>query len=146
MKQKIFLLISVICFMVFLIFISYWFNVVSKKPNNTISGNISDSDDSVILYADESNFEDIVLNSDSTVFVEFYTSYCTYCKAMQPEIEYVSKLYPQVKFVKVNAEKNINLAQQYNVMAYPTNFVFKNGQVLRFIGYLDRNQIIEYIK
>lgn len=58
-------------------------------------------------------FEDVVVNSDKDVLVEYYTQWCGPCKALLPEYERLASLYASdnkardlVTIVKVDYENN----------------------------------------
>ena len=74
-------------------------------------------------------FQAEVLESPVPVLVDFYSDSCVPCKRMNPII---SKLEPEfegrAKFVKVNVNFDLDLAQRYAVMASPTFVLIKGGQ------------------
>ena len=96
----------------------------------------------------ESNYRAIVLKSEKPVLVEFSTSWCGPCKAMEPILEEVEQLYAdRVKFCKIDAEQNPKLAQALEIHGLPALVLVKQGNVLgiscgyvnkaRFLGLID---------
>jgi thioredoxin 1 len=52
-----------------------------------------------------------------------------------PIIDQLAEEIKNVKFVKVNVDKNPDLASQYQVFSIPTFFLFKEGKVVsQFVG------------
>lgn len=74
-----------------------------------------------VLKITSENFEQEVLKSDKTVWVDFYADWCGPCKMMSPIIDKVAEeMGEQIKVGKVNADDNQELAMEYNVMSIPT--------------------------
>ncbi|MEM2956611.1 MAG: thioredoxin domain-containing protein, partial [Candidatus Pacearchaeota archaeon] len=105
-----------------------------------------------VLY--ESNFPEVkennlndILNSTGVVIVDAYAVWCGPCKHYSKNaIEPASKKYPNVRFVKMDAEKNREISKQYDIIAYPTTLIFKNGKFVdKFIG-ADGGKLEEMIK
>ncbi|NNE32449.1 MAG: thioredoxin [Winogradskyella sp.] len=94
----------------------------------------------------KSNFSDIV-NSDTPVLVDFFANWCGPCKVLAPILEDVKEvLGDQIKIVKIDVDKNQNLATKYQVRGVPTMLLFKHGkQVWRQSGVLQKNEIINII-
>jgi thioredoxin 1 len=75
----------------------------------------------------DSNFE-AELNKPGYLLVDFWAVWCPPCKAMTPIFEQVSKEYPDVEFVKVNATENPELSTKYRIDKIPAFILFKDGQ------------------
>ncbi|MEZ3532995.1 MAG: thioredoxin [Muribaculaceae bacterium] len=75
------------------------------------------------------NFEDII-NSDKPVLVDFFATWCGPCKMMHPVLDDLhAKIGDKVRIIKVDIDKNEQLAAAYNVRSVPTLMVFKAGQL-----------------
>jgi thioredoxin 1 len=96
-----------------------------------------------VLEANESNFNEEVLESDKPVFVDFWAPWCGYCQKLTPVIdELATELGDKVKVVKVNVDANRSLAQKHGVMSLPTMLLFKNGEVAeKLMGYMPKANI-----
>jgi thioredoxin 1 len=78
----------------------------------------------------ESNFDSEVLKSKVPVLVDIWATWCGPCRFYGPIVEDVSKDYDgKVKFVKVDADENQNIAVKYNVMSIPTTLLVEHGKV-----------------
>ncbi|KAG2305333.1 hypothetical protein Bca4012_064393 [Brassica carinata] len=94
------------------------------------------------------SFDDLLLNSDKPLLVDFYATWCGPCQLMVPILNEVSEtLKDKIAVVKIDTEKYPSLANKYQVEALPTFILFKDGKLWdRFEGALPANQLIERIE
>ena len=96
----------------------------------------------------ETDFEELVLDSDRPVLVDFWASWCPPCKMMQPVIERLSvKVSDWADVYSVNIDRNPSLASQYQISGVPTFVAFAGGEpVDRKTGALTENQLTALLK
>ncbi|MFA5900325.1 MAG: thioredoxin [Hyphomicrobium sp.] len=84
----------------------------------------------------DATFEQIVLQSAQPVLVDFWTEWCSPCKAMAPALDQVAEeMKGKVKIVKVDIEKNPIARETYGVRTIPTLILFRDGKpVARQVG------------
>ena len=77
-----------------------------------------------------------------------YADWCGYCKRMNGTVSGLSAdLKGQVAFGLVNAEKNNETKNKYNITAYPTLMIFKNGTLAETqIGYKPESEFALILK
>src|SRR3989344_6303444 len=84
---------------------------------------------------------------DGISVVDFYADWCMPCKALGPMIERMSEKFKDVKFGKINVDKEIDLAQRFMVMGIPTVIFFKkNEQIDRFTGLVSEEVFLKKIE
>ena len=85
------------------------------------------------------NFDEIVVNSEIPVIVDFWAPWCGPCKMFAPIFTQVAQKYPlKALFVKVNTEVEQTLSRKFSIMSIPTLIVYKNGiEKKRVSGALD---------
>ena len=92
------------------------------------------------------NFETEVLESDKTVLLDFWASWCGPCQMVAPIVEEIAKEHPEIKVCKINVDEQPELATDYGVMSIPTLFVIKNGEVVeQSVGAKPKNQILDML-
>ncbi|ADN10205.1 thioredoxin TrxC [Sulfurimonas autotrophica] len=89
------------------------------------------------------NFDEVVVNSDIPVIVDFWAPWCGPCKMMAPNFERAATQFPlKALFTKVNTENEQNLGARFGIRSIPTIIVFKGGrEVERVSGALDINAL-----
>ena len=92
-------------------------------------------------------FQDII-NSETPVLVDFFATWCGPCQMLAPILKEVKdSLEDQISIIKIDVDKNEQLAAQYQVRGVPTMMLFKKGkQLWRQSGVLSKEQIIQIIK
>jgi len=89
-----------------------------------------------------------IIKGDKPVLVDFFATWCGPCKMMHPILEQVSnQMGDQVRIVKIDVDKNQQLASQLNVSSVPTLAIFKNGEIVwRQPGVQPANVLSEKLK
>jgi len=67
------------------------------------------------------------VSSGKPVVVKFYAPWCGHCKKLAPTWDELMKEHPG-KVIKVDADKNGDIAKEYGVQGFPTIMVFKGGK------------------
>ena len=74
-----------------------------------------------VIQLDESNFNNLVINSNELWLVEFYAPWCGHCKSLAPEWEKAANaLKGIVKVGAVDADAHKNLGGRFGVKGFPT--------------------------
>jgi thioredoxin 1 len=93
-----------------------------------------------------SNFNSII-QSEKPVLIDFFATWCGPCKMLSPILREVKdSLGDRVSIIKIDVDKNQQIASQYQVRGVPTMILFQNGkQLWRQSGVLTKEEIIKTI-
>lgn len=96
----------------------------------------------------DKDFENEVIKSEKKVFLEFFASWCSPCKILEPVVEKIEKQFEnEFTFLKMDIELNPTSTEQKGVIALPTCIIFNKGVELeRFIGLKNKNDLENIIK
>jgi len=99
------------------------------------------------IELNSSNFDELIVNSEIPIIVDFWAPWCGPCKMMTPTFKSVASNYPlKVLFVKVNTENEQQLGIKFNIRSIPTLVIFKNGiEVQRVSGALDTVNLTNFV-
>jgi len=83
------------------------------------------------LIVNDSNFKEIVLESELPVLLDFWAEWCAPCRAIAPYVEQIAAEYEGKAIVgKVNIEQSPDIANNYGIRNIPTILFFKGGELV----------------
>ncbi len=83
------------------------------------------------LEVNDANFEEVVLQSDKLVIVDFWAEWCGPCRMVAPVVEELSHDYEgRIIVAKVDVDSNPGTASKYGIRNIPTLLFIKNGEVV----------------
>ncbi|REH01033.1 thioredoxin [Flavobacterium aquicola] len=93
-----------------------------------------------------STFNDII-QSEKPVLVDFFATWCGPCQTLAPILKEVkNNLGDRVSIIKIDVDKNQQIAAQYQVRGVPTMILFQNGkQLWRQSGVLSTADLVKII-
>jgi len=88
-----------------------------------------------------------IIQSEKPVLVDFFATWCGPCQTLAPILKEVKdKLGDQISIIKIDVDKNQQLAAQYQVRGVPTMILFQNGkQLWRQSGVVGSSDLIKII-
>ncbi len=90
----------------------------------------------------DANFDEFVKNNPKVV-VDCWAAWCAPCRMLGPIIDELAEEKTDVKFVKLDVDKNRAVPSKYGIMSIPTLLYFKDGQLVdKTLGALPK-QVIE---
>ena len=72
-----------------------------------------------------------LINGEKPVFIDFYATWCGPCKAMEPTISEIASTYKgRVRVIKIDIDKNQDLAHKLQIRGVPTFMLFEKGNLV----------------
>ena len=92
------------------------------------------------------NFQELVLNSDREILLDFWAPWCGPCRMVSPIVDEIAEERKDILVGKVNVDEEMELAAQFQVMSIPTLVVLRNGQVVsRTVGARPKDAILSLL-
>ena len=96
------------------------------------------------IQVNKDNFQEVVLNSDKPVLVDFWASWCGPCRMVAPVLEEIANERSDVKVCKINVDEEPELAMQFKVVSIPTILLIRNGkEEAKAIGYMTKEMLCQ---
>lgn len=97
-----------------------------------------------LKYITQDNFETEVIGSSEPVLVDVTAVWCAPCRMLEPIVKEVAETWQdKMKVVKLDADQNPGVLQQYGILGIPTLMFFKDGQLQeRMTGFQSRDKLV----
>jgi thioredoxin 1 len=96
----------------------------------------------------DATFEEMVINADQPVLVDFWAEWCGPCKMIAPVLNQLAgELDGKLTIAKHDIDNNPDTPFAYGVMSIPTLLLFKNGEpVDRIVGFQPKEQLMRRLQ
>ena len=99
-----------------------------------------------VVHVNKDNFQEVVLNSDKTVLLDFWASWCGPCRMIAPALEEIAAEREDVLVCKVNVDEESELAMQFGVTSIPLLVVMENGEIVNHsVGAKPKEAILDLL-
>ena len=91
----------------------------------------------------DANFDEVVMNADKPVVVDFWAAWCGPCRMVGPIIDELHTEYDGKAIVgKVDVDQNPSVSAKFGVRNIPTILFIKNGEVVdKSVGAVPKAQL-----
>ena len=98
------------------------------------------------ININKNNFQNEIMDSEKTVLLDFWASWCAPCRMVVPIIEEIAGERPDIKVGKINVDEQPELASEFSIMSIPTLVVMKNGKIVQQVsGARPKKAILEML-
>ena len=81
------------------------------------------------------------------VVLDLYADWCGPCRMLKPILAELEEEYPEVKFCKINVDKEPELAAMFRVESIPMIALVKDNTFLDFsVGYVPKETLVKLIE
>ena len=100
------------------------------------------------LEINDSNFDELVSNSEKPVLLDFWAEWCGPCRMIAPIIEELHNQYgDKVVIGKVDVDDSAKVSEKFGIRSIPTLVFMKNGEMVdKLVGAVPKNTIEEKLK
>ena len=104
----------------------------------------------MVKYVNAAELEELIANSDKTVYCDFWASWCGPCRMLAPVFEELSDQYEEkAVFVKIDIDEEDSepAAIKYGITSIPNVIAFKGGKAVdNSLGFKPQALLEEFIK
>ena len=98
------------------------------------------------ININKNNFQNEIMDSEKTVLLDFWASWCAPCRMVVPIVEEIAGERRDIKVGKINVDEEPELANKFSIMSIPTLVVMKNGKIVQQVsGARPKNAILEML-
>lgn len=88
------------------------------------------ADTGKVIHVTNETFEELVLESEKTVLLDFWATWCGPCQQIAPVLEEIAQERSDVVICKINVDEEPELAAQFGVTGIPMLVVMEDGQIV----------------
>ena len=95
----------------------------------------------------DANFEEVALNSDKPVMIDFWAEWCGPCRMVDPIVKEMANEYEGKALIgKVNVDENPEVSARFGIRNIPTIVFLKGGEMVdKSVGAVPKNVLTEKI-
>ena len=89
-----------------------------------------------------------LIQSSKPILVDFFAEWCRQCQMMKPTLlDVAERIGNEAQIIKVDIDKEKELAERYRIQSVPTLIIFKKGkQLWRQSGMISANALLKLLK
>lgn len=117
-------------------------NAVQSPPT------IATSQSQGVMTVDDSQFDELIVNSELPVLVDIWAPWCGPCRLVSPVVDAIASAYEgKLQVAKLNVDENPDTATRYEVRSIPTLLLFKQGQLVeRLTGAVPYSRLTKMVE
>ncbi|MBE6730463.1 MAG: thioredoxin [Ruminococcaceae bacterium] len=99
-----------------------------------------------LIHVTSENFEKDVMQSEKTVLIDFWATWCGPCRMIAPIVEEIASEREDITVAKIDVDEAGDLAAAFGITSIPTLVVMKNGEIVnKSVGYQGKQSILNML-
>ena len=99
-----------------------------------------------LIHITAENFEEVVLQAQGKVLLDFWAVWCGPCQLITPHIEDIARERAEITVGKIDVDKDPALTAKFGINTIPTLVVMEGGKVLsQTAGYRPKAAILKLL-
>lgn len=92
------------------------------------------------------NFEKEIMESERTVLLDFFATWCGPCRMVGPVLEEIAEERKDILVGKIDVDAQSALAAQFSVTSIPTLVIIKDGKITnKAVGARNKREILSML-
>ena len=97
-----------------------------------------------IVHITKENFQSVVKESQKSVLIDFWATWCGPCRMIAPMVEEIAEEREDILVGKVDVDSEPELAKSFGIVSIPTLILVKDGkETARVMGYRPKADILK---
>ena len=97
-----------------------------------------------ILHITQANFDELVLQSEKPVLLDFWAPWCGPCRMVAPIVEEIAQENESIAVGKVNVDDDGALAARFGITSIPTLILMDKGEAVKtLVGFRPKADILK---
>ncbi len=99
-----------------------------------------------VIKINEKDFQNVVLDSEKPVIIDFFADWCGPCQMLAPILHELADEHPEILVVKINVDDDPALARTFGIVSIPTLVAVKDGEVVgTSVGLVEKKKILSLL-
>ena len=99
-----------------------------------------------LVHITKENFEEVVMQSEKKVLLDFWATWCGPCQMIAPFVEEVAQENEHIVVGKIDVDEERDLAIKFGITSIPTLIVMENGEpTAKALGFRQKADILKLL-